>query len=234
MKAALSSVFKTLGDTFYPPACVHCDRVLLAGEEWLCLPCLGQLPKTRHAFQPKNPVASAFVGRVPLERAGAYLRFYKGGVVQSLMHQLKYRRQPEVGVFLGALAAEDWKDSGFFGGIDGLVPVPLHPKKRQKRGYNQAERIAAGISGVTGIPVWEQYLYRRTHSETQTLKGRFERWQNVERIFALRDSGPLRHQHLLLIDDVLTTGATLEGCLQTFLSVPDISLSVMTLAQARH
>lgn len=234
MKVVLSSLFKTLGDTFFPPACVHCERVLLAGEEWLCLPCLGHLPKTRHAFQPDNSVASAFVGRIPLVRAGAYLRFHKGGVVQSLMHQLKYRGHPDVGVWLGALAGEDWKDSGFFRGVDGLVPVPLHPKKFKKRGYNQAERIAAGLSSVTGIPVWDQYLYRKRHSETQTRKGRFERWENVERIFALQDSGPLRHSHLMVIDDVLTTGATLEGCLQVLQGVPDIALSAMTLAQARH
>ena len=169
-----------------------------------------------------------------MERAASYLHFYKGGVVQALMHELKYRSQPELGQAMGQWAAQDCLPSGFFSDIDGLIPVPLHPRKMKTRGYNQAEKIATGIAEITGIPVFRDHLYRRVSGSTQTHKGRFERWLNVKTTFALRDSAPLRYQHFLLIDDVLTTGATLEGCARPFKTVPGVSLSVFTWAKARH
>lgn len=218
----------------FPPACLGCDNPLVRGEEWICLNCHSNLPRTRFAWQPENPVYRAFMGRLPVERAASYLHFYKGGIVQALMHELKYRSQPDLGLAMGHWAAQDCLASGFFSGIDGLIPVPLHPRKMAIRGYNQAEKLASGLSEVTGIPVLRDHLYRREVGATQTHKGRFERWLNVQTTFALRDSAPLRYQHFLLIDDVLTTGATLEGCARPFETVPGVDLSVFTWAKARH
>lgn len=226
-------LYNDLINLFYPEACSGCSQALSKQEELLCWQCLADLPKTAYHQQRQNPVMNSFLGRCHLERAAAWLHFEKGGLVQSTMHQLKYRGQSAVGVELGCLAARDWQDSGFFSDVDFLIPVPLHRKKYRKRGYNQAEMIAKGISNVTKIPISTQHLQRVTHRGSQTLQSRFARWLNVRTVFELKGAQSLAHKHIMLVDDVITTGATLEACIQVMQSIPEARFSVFTLARAQ-
>jgi ComF family protein len=217
---------------FYPTTCFACSTPLVSGEEKLCISCLATLPYTDYHVLKENKVARTFVGRVPFEDAASLLHFYKGGKTQALLHQLKYKNQPELGIYLGKLAATYYKEEGFFQHIQGLLPVPLHPDKLAKRGYNQATQLAKGMACIWGIPVIENALVRTTATSTQTKKNRFERWLNVETVFEISNSSSLAHKHLLLIDDVLTTGATLEACAVKLLAVNGVNLSMFTLAHA--
>ncbi len=172
------------------------------------------------------------MGRVPFKMASSLLHFYKGGKTQELLHQLKYKDQPELGVYLGNLAAQYYQKVGFFEQVDVLIPIPLHPEKLAKRGYNQAEQLAIGISSATKLPVYSEAIRRVTATSTQTKKSRFERWLNVESVFEVAQSDQLENKHLLLVDDVLTTGATLEACAVKLLAVNGVNLSMFTLAHA--
>ncbi len=217
---------------FYPASCFACQAPLVSGEEMLCVSCIAHLPYTDYHHFTENKVADSFAGRVPLVQATSFLHFYKGGKTQAILHQLKYRNQPELGVFLGKMAARKYETTGFFKRIDGIIPIPLHPKKRAKRGYNQAEQLAKGIAVSTQKPLWPQNLVRTTNTTTQTRKSRFARWLNVETVFEVRDMTELKGKHLLIVDDVLTTGATIEAAATKLLAVNGVSLSVFTLAHA--
>lgn len=221
-----------LADLVYPTACAGCSRPLAGSEKELCLTCLQELPKTDFHLHRENPVLRSFTGRLPLERAGSWLYFQKRGRVQAIMHQFKYRAQQSLGLYMGRLAAIDWLASGFFDGVDALVPVPLHPRKEKLRGYNQAAVLAEGLSEVLGLPVWKDCIARVDHHESQTRKGRFARWLNVETVFRLNPALDLRGKHLMMVDDVITTGATLEGCIHKMLEAPGARFSIFTLAKA--
>ncbi len=148
------------------------------------------------------------------------------------MHEFKYRNQPQLAVYLGKQAALDWQDSAYFETIDFLVPVPLHPRKRRLRSYNQAECIAQGLSEILKIPVEASSLVRKSYQSSQTKEHRFERWQKVSGNFTLLEDHPFTNRHLMLVDDVVTTGATLEACAQALLDIPGLKLSLFCLAQA--
>lgn len=228
---ALQSFFGNLLNLCYPASCAGCKQPLVEKEKILCTKCLLELPRTDFNLAASNPVSDSFLGRNLIDKAAAYLHFEKGGMVQNMLHQLKYNNQPEVGVFLGEMAAYEW--ASFFKGTELLVPVPLHPKKLKKRGYNQAEMVAQGISQATGIPYDAENLIRTQFTETQTLKGRFDRWLNVKTVFQLQNPTAFRGKKLMLIDDVLTTGSTMEGCLSVLEGISGAKLSVFTLAFAR-
>jgi ComF family protein len=207
--------------------------VLPADEECICHKCNSELPRTNLHLQPDNRVEKMFWGKVPIVRATSYFYYHRGGDFRLIVHRMKYSGHKEYGQVLGRIMATELKESGFFDGIDGLVPVPLHPDKLKKRGYNQSEWLARGVSQVTGIPLMTDAVKRSLYTETQTRKTKVERWENVNGIFTLNTSVDLSGKHLLIIDDVLTTGATTTACADAFQQVPDIRISVLTLALAQ-
>ena len=217
---------------FYPRVCAACGEPLLKDENTVCLKCRYLLPRTGYELNPDNPLAQTFYGRVKFHAVTACFFFAKQGKVQHLIHQLKYKGNMEAGVFLGQQLGESIKEAPLFQGIDYLIPVPLHPKREKKRGYNQSLMIAKGINEVTGIPIGDKYLVRAVNTATQTKKTAEERYKNVKDIFEVRFPEQLEGKHVLLIDDVLTTGATLESCAHQLENIPRITISAATAACA--
>ncbi len=226
------SLLDDLLSLFYPRLCAGCETPLVKGEEILCLGCMADLPKTGFEKTADNPVAQIFWGRADIRLATSFCTFDKGGIVQHLMHQLKYKGSKEVGEKLGRLFGSDLIRSAPYREVELLVPVPLHPKRERKRGYNQSAEIGRGMSAAMGIPLLNGTLVRNHYSATQTNKGRFERWENVRELFSVQHPELLEGKHLLLVDDVVTTGATLEACAQEVLKIPGTIVSVATIACA--
>lgn len=220
-------------DIIYPNACMGCHEPLVTNEDLICTHCLHELPKTDFHADDDNPVLRIFSGRCFLEKATSYLRFVKGGVVQSLMHQFKYKGHTEVGVMLANLASSELRKTDFFRDVDLIIPVPLHPDKLAKRGYNQSEVVAKTISENTHISLSTENLVRQYFNETQTRKSRFARWLNVKTVFAVKDEAALKNKHILLVDDVVTTGSTIEGCVTKLEHIEGVRVSLFTLAIAQ-
>lgn len=205
-------MFSSFFNLIYPKLCAACNKSLLKDEKHICFACQFSLPKTNYHQHKNNDVSKLFWGRVPIETAAAFYKFSKKNKVQHLLHQLKYKDNKEVGNFVGKLYGYELKNSVHFQDIDFIIPVPLHPKKLKIRGYNQSEWIAIGLSESMNIPLNTTDLYRTEHSQSQTKKGRYSRWENVGSIFAVKNETALRDKSILLVDDVITTGATLEAC----------------------
>jgi ComF family protein len=232
----LTKNIKTLATDFisllYPRQCLCCNQILTKQETTVCFDCLVGIPRTQFHLMEDNPVEMLFWGRIKVEHATSYFNFQKGSRYQPLLHALKYKGIHEVGTFLGRIFASEISESGFFNGIDRIVPVPLHPKKEKKRGYNQSIMIAKGMEQIVSVPVDSTTLSRNYYSETQTRKGRWERWKNVEELFVVNDKKLIENKHILLIDDVVTTGATLEACGTELLKCDGVKISIATLAWA--
>ena len=224
------SIWADLWDLFFPECCIICDE-RLKHEHFLCFRCLATLPHTNLHLQRNNEVERNFWGKFPVERASSFLYYAKGSVVRQLLYELKYYGNKEIGGFLGRYMAAELLPSGFFEGIDYILPVPLHRKKERLRGYNQSEWLK-GVGSVTSIPVLSDVMERCKYTETQTHKGLYERWENVCDIFVCNTPAILQGKHVLLIDDVLTTGATIVSCSDALKDVADIRISVLTLALA--
>ncbi|MCF6169650.1 MAG: ComF family protein [Bacteroidales bacterium] len=225
-------LFYDLLHLVFPKVCLACGHALFEREEVICFSCLYKLPKTAFHLHAENPVSRMFWGRTDIHAATSFLFFSKGGRVQHLIHALKYKGHKEAGVYLGKLLGIDLKKSELYKDVDLVVPVPLHRKKQYKRGFNQSECIAEGISKGMKIPFVAGNLIREVHTSTQTKKSRYKRWDNVKGVFGLLQPAVFENRHLLLVDDVLTTGATLESCTQCLLEVPGVRVSVATLACA--
>ncbi len=225
-------ILNHLINLFYPRVCPACGNLLMKGEETVCLSCRYLLPKTHYENNPENPLAQTFWGQVDFHAVTAEYFFSKTGKVQHLLHQLKYQGNKDAGYFLGQQLGESIKNAELFQGIDALVPIPLHPKKEHLRGYNQSYVIAQGVEEKTGIPIFKNVLSRKVFTSTQTKKSREERWENVKDIFEIINKDKLKDKHILLIDDVLTTGATLMAAGTTLLEVPDITVSAAAAACA--
>jgi ComF family protein len=216
---------------FYPELCITCGRKLITQEKYICLYCLYDLPRTKFQLDPENKVAQLFWGRVKIESATSWLFFRKGSRYQKLVHYLKYKGLKEIGQEMGVLFGSELKESPFQR-VDVVVPVPLHPKKLKQRGYNQSEWIAGGIASAMAKPLSVNNLVREVFTPTQTRKNRFERWQNVEGIFSVKEPTEFLQKHVLVIDDVVTTGSTLEAAAVTLLSAGAEKVSIATLACA--
>jgi len=221
-----------LTELIFPRLCVACGDKLIEQEQWICLDCLHHIPRTNYHLEPENPVAQLFYGRVRIEFATSFFYFSKGSKYQSLVHNLKYKGMKELGAEMGKHFGIDLLRSEDFSSVDMICPVPLHPKREKKRGYNQSWWIAQGIASQMQKPLSIGNLIRVRATETQTLKNRFERWQNVEGIFDLTNPEAFNGKHILLVDDVVTTGATIEACAQAILSKTDARVSIATLATA--
>jgi len=218
---------------FFPRPCLACAEPLLAGEHYLCTACRAELPYTDYHQLPaeQNPLARRFWGRLPVRHALSYLRFVRHGRTQQLLHQLKYGGQREVGQALGRLYGAELTSANVPGAdFELIVPVPLHRRKLARRGYNQAEAFGAGLAAGLGCPQTAQALRRIEHTTSQTRKNRLERWQNVATVFEVAEPGAVAGRHVLLVDDVLTTGATLEACGTALLGAGASALSIATIA----
>lgn len=216
----------------FPKSCVVCSGALAKGEEGVCIICNSRMPRTNYHLQSDNEVEQRFWGKVEVERATSFFFYNKGSDYNRILHHLKYLGDKGLGEVMGRCMGKELLASGFFQGIDLIVPVPLHSKKMRKRGYNQSEWIAQGLSRATGIPIKSDLLTRIDDGSSQTRKSVFERWENVRNAFHVNPNVEIKGKHLLLIDDVLTTGATLVSCAVILTEQADAKVSVATLAVA--
>ncbi|MDR1406372.1 MAG: ComF family protein [Prevotellaceae bacterium] len=214
----------------YPKLCEACGNTLNEQEKICCLSCLYHLPRTRYWEEADNPLEKIFWGHVSVEHACALFFFSKGSRYRKMIHKLKYKGKPEIGVELGRQLGRELKIAPLYRSVEVIVPVPLHSKKQRRRGYNQSEQIALGIAQVTGWNVNTSALARKLFTGTQTQKNRRERWKNVSEAFSLQDAAALVNRHVLLVDDVVTTGATLEACILQLQKAEGCRVSVATLA----
>jgi len=230
-----STILEYLSDfvaLIYPKICAACGKSLYNAEECICTLCRYNLPKTDFHTYNDNPVSRTFCGRANITAATAFYYFYKGLSVQKLVHALKYRGRTEVGSMVGQWLGMTISESSYFAGVEVIVPVPLHERRLRTRGYNQSYFIAQGISKAIGLPVADKALMRNTYTGTQTRLGKFSRWENVEKMFQLMDTEKVAGKHVLLVDDVITTGATLEACANVLLQAPQTKVSVAAMAYA--
>ncbi len=217
-----------------PQACAICGCRLAIGEEVVCTPCNLQLPRTDYAAQPyDNDMAKRFYGRLPIERAAALFFYEAGSEASRIIHAMKYFHHPEIGQIMGRMMAEEMAPFHFFDGIDALVPVPLARKRRRERGYNQSEEIAKGVSEVTGIAIDTGIVQRKHFESSQTSKTQAQRLSNVENAFTLTDAARADGKHLLLIDDIVTTGATVWACARPIAEACSCRISVLSIGVVR-
>jgi len=226
----LQNLLRAFISLFYPKLCVICGNPLVADENYFCLGCFLKLPKTNYHLNPDNQASDRFAGKIPLVRGASYLYYNKGGIAQKLIAEIKYKGNRNLGEWMGILMAKEWFSCGFFQDVDYLVPVPLHPSKERKRGFNQAEMIAMGIAQVTGIQPDAKNVFRKKANTTQTKKGLFDRWKNTKDLFEVQNPALFKNKHILIVDDVLTTGSTLEAVAQSILKAEGVKISLLSLA----
>ena len=226
---------KEIKDSFvhllFPHVCSGCGSDILNKESMLCMRCIDTMPETNFEIHADNPVEKKFWGRLPFQQATAQYYFTRESLMQHLMHQFKYKKNKELGFQLGKLMGESLKNSGRFI-VEALIPLPLFPAKEKRRGYNQAAVLCEGIAESLQVPVLKDVIIRPQHTDTQTKKGRIERWQNMEGKFVLTNPGAIANKRILLVDDVVTTGATLEACGLELLEGKNVKLSIAALCYA--
>lgn len=215
---------------FYPRYCRGCYNALVKGEDLICTRCLLEMPKSYYHLQRENPFYQKFRGRLPVTHVMTLFKFVKESRVQQVLHALKYKQQPELGEMLGKVYGQDLLEANFREAFDIIIPVPLHSARRRIRGYNQSEEFGKGLSRTLDIPCEDTHMMRRSMSETQTGKTKLSRWQNVEKIFQVINPAPIAEKRVLLVDDVVTTGATLEACGQALIGAGCRELSIACIA----
>jgi ComF family protein len=216
----------------FPRLCYACGNHLLRNEKLICTECFVMMPRTNYHLDENNPVAQLFWGRCKIEKATAFSFYNRGSRIRNLIHNLKYKGIREIGYELGRIYGTVLHNSGFTEGIDLIIPVPLHPSKKRQRGFNQSDIISSGLSEATGLTVDTKILERKVITGTQTRRSRYERWANVEGIFNVTDINKITGKHILLVDDVITTGSTLESCVNELLKTEGVKVSVAALAVA--
>jgi ComF family protein len=224
--------FEDLLSLAFPEVCNACGKSLYKHENLICNVCKVKLPFTNFHLHQENPIEKTFWGRVNIHQSSAFLFFHKGNRVQHLMHQFKYKGKKEVGELLGNMYAYELLKCNYFLDASMIIPVPLHPDKQKKRGYNQSEWLAKGIANGLSLSYDNSILNRAVASSTQTKKSRFDRWKNVETIFKVENASQIEGKHIVLVDDVITTGATVEACANTLLSAANCKVSFLALAYA--
>lgn len=223
-------MFHDLANLFYPRLCYCCNKELIKSEDVICTSCLHELPQTNFHHNNENPVKKVFYSRIRLQNATALLIFRKKGMVQELIHNLKYRGHKEIGVFLGEWLGAELAEIPAFREIDAVVPVPLHKKKLKARGFNQVEGFGRELAKSLSAEYVDNVLLKVTASNTQTLKKRLSRWGNIEESFIIKNSESLQNKHILLVDDLITTGATLEACALKLQEIERIEISIASMA----
>lgn len=226
-----SSFWHRLLDLLAPRLCVVCGRRLSLTEQVVCAGCNLHLPRTYfHRNGHDNEMARLFWGIIPVERAAALFYYQGGSGTANILYELKYHNQPEIGVEMGRTMASEFGEAGFFDGIDLIVPIPLARSRQRHRGYNQSRCLAEGISQATGLPVYDGVVCRKRFEKSQTQMGRWERQENVAHVFELKDASAVSGKHVLLVDDVVTTGATITACARELLKSGNVRLSLLSLA----
>lgn len=227
-----TKIFTDLFKLFFPHSCRCCGNILLNSEYQICTECILHLPLTNFVDTVNNPVEKKLWGRGKIEAATSLLFFSKKGNVQKILHEIKYKNNIKLAHFMGNQLGFELKKSNRFDDIDIIIPVPLHRKKQKKRGYNQSEEIAKGIVKHFNKDINITSLIKTTHTKSQTKQNRFSRWKNVSENFSVIDTSMIENKHILLVDDVITTGATLESCTKELLKIPSVKVSIATLAYA--
>jgi ComF family protein len=229
---AKSSYLSDFVSLLFPQLCSACGESLITNEHLICTDCRYNLPFTNFHLFPDNIVAQQFWGKMPLEGGYALYYFNKGGKIQNLMHQFKYKGMHQIGNLLGSIAGAQLAKNELFKTVDIIIPVPLHKKRLQQRGYNQSACFAEGLALKLNAPVENDNLVRVAATETQTRKSRFARFENMQEVFVVRNPEKLINKHVLLVDDIITTGSTLEACGTELLKIDGVKLSVATIAYA--
>lgn len=225
----LATYLKDFIQLIFPEICHACGNSLVDSEQYFCTTCLYDLPYTQFHLNPENKLAKQFWGRVHVQSAVAFLYFTKGGKVQNIMHQLKYNKQPQIGIELGRMYAKELKNYPIYKNAEAIIPVPLHPEKQRKRGYNQSEQFALGLSEVLQIAVLNDILFRVKSAESQTSKSRDQRFDNIASVFEAKKPN-LILKSVILVDDTITTGATLEICAIALQSIGIAEINIVGIA----
>lgn len=226
-------MFKSIINLFFPKCCSGCDAILLANENVICSICRHHIPLTNHHLLTENEAFKKFYGRIPVEYASAFLYFHKKGIVQKLIHNLKYKGHEEIGNVLGHWYADELKEIILSLNPDILIPVPLHPKKQKERGYNQVSTFSKSLSENLEINYNDGILFRKVYSKTQSKKNLLGRTEGIESIFDVHFNEEHHNKHFVIIDDVITTGATLEACGRALLKIPGAKISIICMAMAQ-
>lgn len=226
----MTNILKSFSELFFPRLCICCDKRLWEGELFICPSCKLDIPKTEQ-FGSKS-LENIFAGHFPFSEVSAFAYFSKKGVIQRIIHEIKYKNNPELAIYIGKLCGRDILDKKLFTEIDVIIPVPLHKDRLKKRGYNQSLLIAKGISEIIGVPIDTTSLIRQINNTSQTKKNRSERWENSEDIFSVTNKTLLANKHILLIDDIITTGATIEVCSKQLLKCENSKLSIYSVGVA--
>ena len=225
-------MFKNIINIFFPPVCAGCHSFLVSNVNVICTLCRHNIPLTNHHLNPENEAFKKFYGRIPVEYTSALLYFHKKGIVQELIHNLKYKGQEEIGTVLGEWYAEDLKNSTILQSVDEIIPVPLHKRKLRERGYNQVTNFGLALSKNLNIPYNPNLLVRNIYSKTQSKKTLLNRSDGIDTIFDVAFTNKDHNKHFLLIDDVITTGSTLEACSHALLKIPGAKISIVCMAMA--
>lgn len=227
------NVFEDILNLFFPRTCCTCGKSLVQNEDLLCFRCRVELPKTEYISHDSNELIDRFYGKLDIKYGFVFLNFYKSGITQNLLHQFKYHNMPEIGELIGRWLGEEIVRNLEPGNIDMIIPIPLHQKKQRARGYNQSFYFARGISKVTEIPVDTTIVKRIKHDKSQTGKTREMRWKGVEHAFDVNLNRAMKDKHVLLVDDVVTTGATIEACGKKLYNAGISQISVAAMAIAK-
>lgn len=230
--SVVTNVFRDFVSLIYPNYCAACEGPLVKGEKLVCTRCMVQMPQTNYHLDPDNPLKNRLSCRLNIRYAMALFKFSKSGRVQNLLHGLKYKNQPELGIMLGNLYGDRMTSVNLGEAFEIIIPVALHSSRKRKRGYNQSAKFAEGLSEAMGIPFSDEIIERKVKTETQTRKTKLNRWQNVTEVFKVNNFDLVQNKNVLLVDDVVTTGATLEACGNCLLNAGCSSLSLACIAEA--
>lgn len=228
----LKNIWNDLLALFFPNLCAVCDSPLVEHEQGICLGCISRIPRTGNMVKPDNETVKRFWGKFPIEHGASFFHFHKGENSQKIIHAIKYKNDKTLALQMGALFAGELSTTEWIHEIDLLIPVPIHKKRLRTRGYNQSELIAQGIASVLNLPVDTSSVIKAKPTSSQTKKGIYERWLNVNDTFSLTTTAQLQNKHILIIDDVVTTGATIDSLAQTILACQNVKISVISLAIA--